>query len=266
MSASSPFGAVHSGPVQIVGRLEVIGQLDAGSLQPDAIVSRATAMQCDGAGVLELTLHTRDWGDERSGLSDIIRALQDLQLRVAIRTPHLGVAHRAIVAGVDIVDCMDESVMSRVRGLAAAHGTALVVTPRMGMENRRETDPSDRLLAAIDHIVRACAQDGLQVGQIIVAAGADRAIPQTDALLSLRYFSQIVTGGYRVMVNLDDEESAAVGQEQRDAQTIGANVSVATWAVVQGAQLVRAHDVRTAWRAVTMVSAVLDPTWHPASC
>jgi len=252
--------------VQIVGRLEVTGDPDGRSLHQDAIVSRATGMQCDGAGVLELTLHSRNWGNEGSGLPDIIGALQNLQLCMAIRTPHFGVVRRAIVAGVDIVDCMDESLMARVRGLAATHETTLVVTARMDGNNRREEDSVDRLIAAIDHIARICAQDGLPVGQIIVAVGAGRAIPETEALLSLRSISRIVAGGYRVMVNIDDGESAAFGQDPRDAPTVGASVSVATWAVLQGAQLVRAHDVRTAWRAVTMTNAVLDPTWQPSSC
>jgi len=252
--------------VQIVGRLEVTGDPDGSSLHADSIVSRARGMQSDGAGVLELALHSRNWGDEGSGLADIIAAIQTLKLLVAIRTPHFGVLRRAIAAGVNIVDCMDESLIAGVRGLAAAHGTTLVVTARMDGNNRREENPVDRLIAAIDNIARICAQDGLPVGQIIVAVGADRTIPEAEALLSLRSISRIVAAGYRVMVNIDDGKSAVVGQDLRDAATIGASVGVATWAVLQGAQQVRAHDVRTAWRAVTMTNAVLDPTWQPSSC
>lgn len=250
--------------MQIVGRLEVTVEPDGSSLRADSIVSRAVEMQSDGAGVLELALDSRTWGDDGGGLAEIIAAVQTLRLLVAIRTPHFEVLRRAIVAGVDIVDCMDENLMARVRLLAAAHGTALVVTACVDGKNDREENPVDRLIAAIDNLARTCSKDGLPVGQIIVAIGTDRAIPETEAMLSLRSISRIVAAGYRVMVNIDCGESAVVGQVPGDARTIGVSVGIATWAVLQGAQMVRARDVRTAWRAVTMTNAVLDPAWQPS--
>ena len=212
--------------------------------KPEEAIRRAKNLVADGADIIDLGGEStrpgatpigweEEWGRIEPVLEGLI-SLRGLRSLISIDTYHPETAERAIKAGAHIINCVyAEPIPEMFRVIAdAAQDTELVMPasclsnlsnlsnlyldPMIGFGTTREEDVE--LLRSIPELAKK--------GRVLVGASRKRIVKK-------------LTG-----------EKSSVGKN------IGGNVAIAVWAAMQGASVVRVHDVKETVQALRVVDAL----------
>ena len=158
---------------------------------------------------------------------------------MSVDTYHPETAKRAIESGVDIINCVyAESIPEMIRVIAdAAQDTELVLPYRLGDEKvRRETEDAS--------IANRLYLDPM------IGFGTTR---EEDIEL-LRSIPELAKKG-RVLVGASRKRivKKLVGEKSAVGKNVGGNVAIAVWAAMNGASVVRVHDVKDTVQALRVV-------------
>ena len=230
--------------------------------KPEEAIRRAKNLIADGADIIDLGGESTrpgatpiGWEEEWSRIEPVLAGLagarrprsmegDDLGERasrplISVDTYHPETAKRAIEAGVDIINCVyPEPIPEMIRVMNdAARGVELVVPCRLGGEDlRRETsDPS---------LVSRLYLDPM------IGFGTTR---EEDVAL-LRSIPDLAKKG-RVLVGASRKRivKKLVGEKSAVGKNVGGNVAIAVWAAMNGASVVRVHDVKETVQALRVV-------------
>jgi dihydropteroate synthase len=239
--------------------------------EPERAVARALAMVEEGADLVDIGGESSRPGSEPVGEAEELRRVLPLVEHLAERVPvpisvdtwRSGVARRTLAAGAVLIN--DISGFRADPGLArvvAEHGAAAVV---MHMRGTPKTMQSDTRYADLVGEVWRGLRESLELG---TAAGVPRERLAVDPgigfgksavgnLLLLQRLGEFASLGCPVLVGAS--RKAFIGKtlgidDPRDR--LEGSLAAATLAVGNGAQIVRAHDVRATRRAVDLAWAV----------
>ena len=208
-------------------------------------IRRAKNLVADGADIIDLGGESTrpgatpiGWEEEWSriepvlvGLASCVSRLKSFQ--ISVDTYHPETAARAIAAGADIINCVyAEPIPEMIRIIAdAAQDTELVMPasvlatncqlpainfyldPMIGFNTTREEDVA--LLRSIPELAKK--------GRVLVGASRKRIVKKL------------------------------VGEKSAVGKNIGGNVAIAVWAAMNGASVVRVHDVKETVQALRVV-------------
>ena len=208
-------------------------------------IRRAKNLVADGADIIDLGGESTrpgatpvGWEEEWSriepvlvGLASSVSRLKPFQ--ISVDTYHPETAARAIAAGADIINCVyAEPIPEMIRIIAdAAQDTELVMPasvlatncqlsatnfyldPMIGFNTTREEDVA--LLRSIPELAKK--------GRVLVGASRKRIVKKL------------------------------VGEKSAVGKNIGGNVAIAVWAAMNGASVVRVHDVKETVQALRVV-------------
>ena len=217
--------------------------------KPEEAIRRAKNLVADGADIIDLGGEStrpgatplgweEEWARIEQALSELRVKSEELRVRVSVDTYHPETAKRAIKAGANIINCVyaepipemlkliEENDVELVMPASALslipHPSSLIprlyLDPMIGFGTTREEDVE--LLRSIPELAKK--------GRVLVGASRKRIVKKL------------------------------VGEKSAVGKNIGGNVAIAVWAAMQGASVVRVHDVKETVQALHVVDALGD--------
>jgi len=235
-------------------------------LEPGAATAHGRRMRAEGADVIDVGGESTrpgaaavDPAEEIARIVPVIEALAP-EMRVSVDTRRAEVAEAAIAAGATLVNDVSASLWE----VAAAHGAGWVAMHMQGEPGTMQADPHyDDVVAEVrDHLVeRAETARAAGVEEVWIDPGIGFGKTLEHNLALLAHLDELVATGWPVAVGTSRKSSLGRLLADSDGSEAPAPVedrlegslASATWAIHQGAAMVRVHDVRPTVQAVAVV-------------
>jgi dihydropteroate synthase len=237
-------------------------------LDPDAALAQAERMAADGAAIIDIGGEsTRPGAAAVAGEEELRRVLPVLE-RVAARLPMLlsvdtsnpEVIRRASAAGAHLVN--DVRALRSPGALEALAGSALGVClmhmqgePASMQADPRYDDVVEEVKTFLAERVQTCIAAGIARERLCIDPGFGFGKLLAHNLQLLRDLAQFERLGLPLAVGLS-RKSMVTALGARSHERLAGSLALATIAVLQGAQIVRAHDVAATVDAVRVADAV----------
>ena len=214
--------------------------------KPEEAVRRAKNLIADGADIIDLGGEStrpgatpisweEEWSRIEPVLADLASSVSRLKsFQISVDTYHPETAERAIKAGATIINCVYPEPIPEMLKLLEGNDVELVLPakalfplpsslfprlyldPMIGFNTSREEDVE--LLRSIPDLAKK--------GRVLVGASRKRIVKKL------------------------------VGEKSAVGKNIGGNVAIAIWAALNGASVVRVHDVKETVQALRVVDAL----------
>ena len=220
--------------------------------KPEEAIRRAKNLIADGADIIDLGGESTrpgatpiGWEEEWSriepvlvGLTSSVSRLKSFQ--ISVDTYHPETAARAIAAGAHIINCVYAEPIPEMMKLLEGNEVELVLPWRVGEEDlRREME--DASVASRLYLDPMIGFNTTREEDIELL----RAIPE------LAKKGRVLVGASRKRI-----VKKLVGEKSAVGKNIGGNVAIAVWAAMNGASVVRVHDVKETVQALRVVDAL----------
>jgi len=241
-------------------------------LDPGAAVAHGLELVAEGASVVDVGGESTRPGaapvepaEERRRVLPVIEALAP-HVRVSVDTRHREVAEAAIEAGATLLN--DVSASLHEVAAAAGPGVGWVAMHMQGDPRTMQVAPRyDDVAAEVRDFLVARAEAAAATGVAEVWVDPGIGFGKTDAhnLALLAHLGDLVATGLPVVVGTSrkgflgrllaaSDGAEAVGTDDR----LEGSVATATWAMWQGAKMVRVHDVRATVHAARVVAGEIE--------
>ena len=235
-------------------------------LNPEIALDHARRMIADGADVLDVGAEsTRPYGavpvsaeDELARLEPMVPRLAELVVPFSIDTMKARVAARAIGSGAAIVNdvwgLQRDPDMARV---VAEHKVGVVI-----MHNRDSIDPSLDIMADIAAFfarsLEIADRAGIARERIVLDPGIGFGKTPAQSLAAITRLAMLKGFGLPLLVGASRKRFiTAVGPSQPEDR-LGGSIAAHLIAVLNGATLIRAHDVAETVQALRIAAAIRD--------
>jgi dihydropteroate synthase len=241
-------------------------------LRPDDAVAHGLRLAEEGAAVLDIggesTRPHAEPVDVDTELARVIPVIERLraatagEVRLSIDTRHPEVARAAVAAGATLVN----DVSASLHDVAAELGVGWIAMHMRGDPRTMQDDPRyDDVVAEVADELGAAARAGERAGvrEVWIDPGLGfgktaehnwTLLAKLDSLVALGW--PVVVGASRkrflgVALAASDRVPGPVGVDDRREGSL----AVATWAMLHGARMIRAHEVRMTTHAAKVVAA-----------
>jgi dihydropteroate synthase len=245
-------------------------------LDHDAAVDHGLAMIAEGAAVVDVGGESTRPGAEpvapAEELRRVIPVVEALapHVRVSIDTRHADVAEAALAAGATLLNDVSASLAEVAAG--AGPDVGFVAMHMQGDPRTMQVDPRyDDVITDVTSFLTARAEGAIAAGvrEVWVDPGIGFGKTLEHNLDLLANLDRLVAAGFPVVVGTSrkgflgrllaeaegrDEPGATVPVDDR----LDGSLATATWAMWQGARMIRAHDVGPTVRAAQLVAAMED--------
>ncbi len=205
-----------------------------------------------------------DAAEECRRVVPVIEALAG-SVRVSVDTTKAEVATAAVAAGATLIN----DVSASLAPVAADLGVGWVAMHRQGDPRSMQVDPhyDDVVTEVRDRLVAwADAARALGVAEVWIDPGIGFGKTLAHNLSLLAHLDQLVATGLPVAVGTSRKSSLGTLLARSDGvddvaveDRLEASVATATWAMAQGAAMVRVHDVRATVHAAAVVAGQIEP-------
>ncbi|MBK7369426.1 MAG: dihydropteroate synthase [Candidatus Eisenbacteria bacterium] len=249
-------------------------------LDPAAAIARCRELAAEGADLIDLGAESTRPGavavsaDEQvRRLEPVLRALAAEPARlpdgagtalVSVDTRSAAVARRALELGAHVINdvsALDDPAMGAV---VAASGAGLVLMHMRGTPETMQTrtayaDVVAEVAAELRERVARASAAGVADDRIVLDPGIGFAKAAEQSLELLARTAELVALGFPLLVGASRKSflSRLLGGLPAD-QRLEGSLAAATLAVVEGARIVRVHDVAATVRAVRVAEAVRE--------
>jgi len=234
-------------------------------------VERALQMEKDGADIVDIggestrrySKYHADASAPKSAEFELQRVLpviaalkQELSIPISIDTYKASVARAAVAAGASMInDVWGGQKDSEMFAVARETGVPIILMHNS--EEGVESEVCDEVVAYLRMISDEALEKGVRFEQIIIDPGIGFAKTTEQSRLLLKHLDALHVFGYPILLGVS--RKSVIGQtldvpvEERLAGSLAANV----FGLLNGASILRVHDVRETVQAVRMVEAVL---------
>lgn len=211
--------------------------------RPEQAIARARNMVDEGADIIDLGGESTrpgatpvGWQDEWSRLEPVLTAIAGrIGVPVSVDTYHPETAERAVACGAKIVNCVYAEPIARMAEICAAGGAELVM-PAKCLEAM-----SGRLGGTRFYI------------DPMIGFGTTR----EEDLELLRGIPELAKKG-PVLVGASRKRIVKkLTGEKVTGKNLGGNLGIAVWCAMNGASIVRVHDVKETVQALRVISALI---------
>ena len=241
-----------------------------------AAVEHGLAMAAEGAAIIDVGGESTRPGAEPVAVEEELRRVVPVvealasEIRVSIDTRHPAVAEAALAAGATLLNDVTAS-LAEVAA-AAGPGVGFVAMHMQGDPRTMQLDPRyGDVVAEVRAFLRTRAEAALAAGveEVWVDPGIGFGKTLEHNLALLAHLDRLVSLGFPVVVGTSrkgflgrllaeadgrDPEADPVPVDER----LDGSLASATWAMWQGARMIRAHDVGPTVRAAALVAAMED--------
>ena len=211
--------------------------------KPEEAIRRAKNLIADGADIIDLGGESTrpgatpiGWEEEWSRLEPVLEKVADLGVLVSVDTYHPETAAKAIAAGAHIINCVYADPIPEMLKLLEYNDVELVVPVK-----------AQSLIPDPSSLIPRLYLDPM------IGFGTTR---EEDVEL-LRSISELAKKG-RVLVGASRKRivKKLVGEKSAVGKNVGGNVAIAVWAAMQGASVVRVHDVKETVQALRVIECL----------
>lgn len=217
--------------------------------RPEEAIRRAKNLVADGVDIIDLGGESTrpgatpiDWEEEWVRIEPVLAGLMSSvsrleSFKISVDTYHPETAERAIRAGADIINCVYPEPAAEMLKLLEGNEVELVVPYRIGDEDfRRETE------------------DARIAGRLYLDPMIGFGTTREKDIELLRSVPELAKRG-RVLIGASRKRivKKLVGEKSAVGKSIGGNVAIAVWAAMNGASVVRVHDVKEIVQALKVI-------------
>ena len=226
--------------------------------RPEEAIRRAKNLIADGADIIDLGGEStrpgatpisweEEWGRIEPVLSELRVKNEELRVKLSVDTYHPETAERAIRSGADIINCVYAEPIPEMLRMLEGNEVELVVPYRLG-------DEGDGAFAFLTSGEDAASP---LLGRLYLDPMIGFGTTREEDVELLRSIPELAKKG-RVLVGASRKRivKKLTGSEGKVGKNIGGNVGIAVWAVMQGASVVRVHDVKETVQALRVVDAL----------
>lgn len=240
-------------------------------LQPDQALFRARAMVAEGAAIIDIGGESTRPGATPVGVQEeldrvmpLIEALHaEFPLPLSLDTHKPTVMAAAIAAGIGIIN--------DIRALQTAEALEIVATSRVvvclmhmqGEPGTMQVAPfyDDVVTQVKDFLtarIAACRQAGIANERILVDPGFGFGKTVKHNILLLQNLDKFKALAGPVLVGLSRKAMIGKLLNATPEERLAGSLALAVMAVQKGANIIRAHDVKSTVDVITITQAVLD--------
>jgi dihydropteroate synthase len=193
------------------------------------------------------------------------RAASDIV--ISVDTYRTEVARQAVTAGANVINDVSGLRDPELADLAAETGATLVIThslmsaPRMTIYRPEYADVVGDVLAFLTSRVELALNRGVSASQIIVDPGHDLNKNTYHSLELTRRLNEIAGLGYPTLVAVSNKDFIGETLNAPEGERTEGTIATLMVCILQGARIVRVHEVRAAVSAIRMAEAILG--WRP---
>lgn len=269
-----PSGTLPLDRVQIMGILNRTPDsfYDGGRYSSlESAVTRAVRMAEEGAGIIDVGGEKAGPGAAVSVQEEIERVVPAIEavvretgLAVSVDTFKPEVARPAVEAGASIINGIDGFRDPAMRRVAAETGAAAVIMHIQGQPRVANPNPvyGDVAVEVRDFLVQqaqACERDGISPDRIVIDPGPGFGKTSEHDIAVLRRLDLLTALPYPVLLAVSRKKFIGDLLGLPVEERLEGSLAVTAWAVMQGARIVRTHDVLATTRVVRMTEAVMHP-------
>jgi dihydropteroate synthase len=260
-------GFANEGRCLVMGILNVTPDSfsDGGEwFERDRAVVRGQEMIAEGADIVDVGGESTRPGaqpvpadEELARVVPVIEALAG-DVRISVDTTKEVVAEAAVGAGASLINDVSASLWP----VAARRGVGWVAMHRQGTPSSMQRDPRyDDVVAEVSDLLveRAARAAGSGVAEVWIDPGIGFGKTVDHNLTLLGSLGDLVATGYPVMVGTSRKSflgwlaRGADGTPAPVGDRLPGSLATATWAMQQGARMVRVHDVAPTVQAALLV-------------
>jgi len=192
----------------------------------------------------------------------VVAALAQSGVVISVDTFHATVAREALAAGAHVINDTTGVRDPAMADVVADAGASIVIThsaapPRQPFPSPRYDDVVGEVVAFLRERVSLAEARGVASDRIIVDPGHDLNKHTLDSLELTRRLGEVVDLGYPTLVALSNKDFVGESLGRRDRhQRVEGSLAAAVYAVLQGARIVRVHNVRETVDAMRMIEAI----------
>ena len=237
----------------------------------DAARRRAEKMAADGAAIIDIGGEStrpgaEDVSEQREldRVMPVIEALRTvIDLPISIDTSKPKVMQDAVANGAAIINDVNALQGEGAMDAAAALNVPVCLMHMQGQPRTMQQDPQyDNVTADVRTFlaerVAKCVSAGIAEHRIIVDPGFGFGKTHAQNVELLANLRQLEVLGKPILVGLSRKSTLGELTGRDIDDRVPASVAAAVVAVMHGAQIVRAHDVRETYDALQIAGAVLD--------
>jgi dihydropteroate synthase len=191
----------------------------------------------------------------------IIAALAGSGAVISVDTFQPDVARAAIDAGAHVVNDTTGLHDPAMADVVAETGATVIVThslaaPRTPYPSPRYGDVVDEVVAFLRERVALAESRGVASDRIVVDPGHDLNKHTLHSLELTRRLREVTALGYPTLVALSNKDFVGESLGRPREQRVEGSIAAAVYCVLQGARIVRVHNVRETVDAMRMVEAI----------
>ena len=233
--------------------------------RPEEAIRRARNLIAEGADIIDLGGESTrpgatpiGWEEEWARIEPVLAGLaadgDRLGARISVDTYHPETAARAIAAGAGMINCVYSEPIPEMVKLLEGNDVELVMPwrPGAGREDvRLETGDAG------GEDVRL--ETGDVAGRIYLDPMIGFGTTREEDVALLRAIPEMAKRG-RVLVGASRKRivKKLVGEKSAVGKNVGGNVAIAVWAAMNGASVVRVHDVKETVQALRVLESLRD--------
>jgi dihydropteroate synthase len=184
---------------------------------------------------------------------------------ISVETYRAGVARAALAAGADVINnvtglhdlALADAVAEASAGLIITHSLA---APRTPLPRPAYDDIAGEVAAFLRERVDLAIGRGVAPERIIIDPGHDLNKNTYHSLELTRRLREIAEIGYPLLVAVSNKDFIGETIDRPQQERVEGTIAAVTVCVLQGARIVRVHDIRQIVPAVRMVEGILG--WH----
>jgi dihydropteroate synthase len=238
-------------------------------LSPTAAVEQGMRMVAEGAALLDIggesTRPGADPVSEAEELERVIPVIERLRAAtdtvISIDTSKPGVIRAAAAAGAGLVNDVRALRGPGALAAAAASGCAVCLMHMQGEPRTMQLAPHyhdvvGEVREFLSARAAACRSAGIEAGRIVVDPGFGFGKTVEHNLTLLRRLAQLAADGLPVLVGLSRKSMLGTLTQRQAGERLAGSIALAVIAALNGARIIRAHDVAPTVDALKVVGAV----------
>ncbi|GAA1571911.1 dihydropteroate synthase [Actinomadura kijaniata] len=197
-------------------------------------------------------------------LVEAARARTDAVISVETYDPE--VARAAVAAGADVINNVTGLHDLALADVVAETGAHVIIThslaaPRTRYPRPTYEDVAGEVAAFLRDRVEAALGRGIPADRIIIDPGHDLNKNTYHSLELTRRLAEIAAVGYPMLAAVSNKDFIGETIDRPQRERVEGTIAAVVFCILQGARIVRVHDVRETVAAVRMTEGILG--WRP---
>lgn len=235
----------------------------------DAAVKHALQMCAEGAAIIDVGGESTRPGAEAVSLSEeldrvipvIEKLKQELDVPISIDTFKPDVMREAVTAGAGLINDVNALREEGALAAAASLNVPVCLMHRQGTARTMQKDPVyENVTMDVKNFLHgrvvACEQAGISRDRIILDPGFGFGKTLEHNLQLMRELSAFMNEDLPVLVGVSRKSMLGQILDAEPGQRLYGTVALQTMAIMQGAHILRSHDVKAAVDCIKIVMAV----------